>query len=319
MPDRITDEYSTSSVIQDLVVANRALVSELQQIGIDVYFVVDQVKGMTREQWLSNVHAEFRDRVFDFSFADFLARFPDKTFSGRASYDNHVSISAFMDSDLGQQYDFVWWMEDDVRSTSSWATIMSYLNATIPPEQPEPQYWELYDHRAAGTHLQGRYMPDLFLTADWWPEEKKEPLWDPPGPYCATFARTEELAKALINLTGYSRALHKQMMAHYARGHSCYVEHFVPTVAKRSGLKIHHAQLPSLRNPKLYPTAPSSTTWAHWFAEAASIYYDRWKSDSSICRPTALLHKVIPGLSALLQQQAAFLSDDGAASERDQT
>ena len=39
-----------------------------------------------------------------------------------------------------------------------------------------------------------------------------------------------------------------------------------------------------------------STTWAHWFPEAASVYYNRWKNDPLICRPSPqLLHKVVPG------------------------
>lgn len=210
------------------------------------------------DAWKAGLLPKYQGRVFSFDYEAFLARYPPGTFKGEVWYDNHVSLNAFMESKIGSQYNFAWWLESDVRSTGSWAAIMSFLNATVPLHEPLIQAWELRrEDRNLSTSV-SRYQPDLFLTSDFFPVQVEEHDLAALGPQCSAWARDDQKAKALINFTGFSRRLHDEMMALYDVGFSCFCENFIPTVAKRTGLRIHAAELPSRRNPAAHPKVEES-------------------------------------------------------------
>ena len=53
-----------------------------------------------------------------------------------------------------------------------------------------------------------------------------------------------------------------------------------------------------------------STTWAHWYPHAATIYYDRWQANASVCRPgPELLHKITYG-ELIRQLSSSRLKDE---------
>ena len=238
-PDRLhTDPQSEKERQQAFALANRALIAELQSVGIDVYFLMNYPRdGEPYEEWYKGVLPDYQGRIFSYVQEDWIDRFPTGTFKGEIAYDNQVSLNAFMASNVGSQYQFAWWMEDDVRSTGSWASVMSFLNATL--KHPHD-------------------MPDLFLTSDYDPYIDQERNKAATGPSCTTFAGKDGLSGSLINLTGFSRKLHDAMMAHYAAGESCQCEIFVATVANQHGLKVHAAQLPSRVDLQAAPNWPES-------------------------------------------------------------
>lgn len=250
---RVRPEWVHKNTINDVhIPIYRSLITELQAIGIDVYFLVHLRQEWNMAGWMDEVHPEFKGRVYAFVFEEFTSHFLPGTFRDPV-YDNHVSLSSFMNSTVGRQYEFAWWMEDDIRTTSSWSNLFNYLNATVPEFEPKPLEWELRNDR---THLPesklGRYQPDLFLTwlHDGSPKAEEMTVGD--GNRCSDFVKPNELAKAFIMFTGYSRRMHDAMMSYYASGHSCFCETFVPTIAKRNRLNIHLAQLPQYMNPAVH-------------------------------------------------------------------
>lgn len=250
---RIRPEWLHKNTInQGDIPTYRALVTELQSAGIDVYFLVHLRQEWNAEAWRNDVFPEFKNRVFTFVFEDFTSQYLPGTFRDPV-YDNHVSLSTFMNSTIGRQYDFAWWMEDDIRTTGSWATLFNFLNATVPIQRPKPYDWELREDSAVSlSDASEPYQPDLFITVlrDGAPTIEEDTVGA--GNRCLDFVRPNELAKAFIMFTGYSRRMHEAMMAYYASGHSCFCEYFVPTIAKRNRLNIHVAKLPVYKNDAVH-------------------------------------------------------------------
>ena len=295
-----SDSLNLATTHAETLMHLRSIVSELQSSDMDVYFVVDS----SREFRLSRVAPDLAARIFTFTLKDFASEFPARTFASPL-YDNHASLSAFMESAMGQQYSFSWWLEEDVRSTASWAAVLQNIRATIPKQDPEPYDWELRQAQTA----RGDYKPDLILT---WLEEglstTEDRLHDRNGGMCSTWAEPEELAKTYIQLHGVSRRMHDAMMNEYRQGHSCYVEYFIPTVAKRARFPIHVAQLPVFTNALVDKTAwvsasynshvetnrpTCSQTWGTWQKHASTPFYRDWMINDGICRPgPAIMHKV---------------------------
>ncbi|GAA94403.1 uncharacterized protein L969DRAFT_89810 [Mixia osmundae IAM 14324] len=258
----------------DRLLSYRALIAEAEvDAGIDVYFVPHVPANISIESFMTTVRSEFRDRTIPFSFETASAPYPDVDWQN-VLHSNHIAVDYFLDLTQAQQYDGVWWAEEDVRLLGSWKTFFENVKRSLAVSR-----WQSWV-----AEEETRKPPNLILFMG--QESNLLPPWvEGRARGCLAFSPPEHILKAWITIGYLTRKLHETFKELYRSGINCYTEEFIPTAARHANLSTISISMP------VYKRADRPETTFDWGGRAAPDFYRDWR-DLDICVPTPmLLHK----------------------------
>jgi hypothetical protein len=284
---RISQNQVFSNDIQNFI---RSVITEVGWIaGVDVvllYFVDGDKNSVVP----TNIPEEFQPLLRIHDRFDIVTEFPTEAvvFDGvfqQAGYPaigvfGHMSGLWFMKKN--PQYEFMWIIESDVRSTGSWARILDHL----------------------GTNQD-------FMTT--YPIEKTDPTWVWKSP---KFDQ-DDLYNGLQVFYGTSKSFAAIAYRELELGNNAFLEQFLPSVAKKNNMTTSYTALPVygkveltewinelfVYNKRKMPSwAIVKGTESHLFevgstfvnfgGAAAQPFYEHWITEPSFCPTTAIIHPI---------------------------
>ncbi|GAA94404.1 hypothetical protein E5Q_01056 [Mixia osmundae IAM 14324] len=261
---------------QDRLMSYRALVAEAETVaGVDVFFVPHIPPDVNTTEFLNSVSSEFRSRVIPFSFETAIAPYPNIDWRN-VMWSNHIAVNYFLDLEQSQQYDQVWWAEEDTRLLGTWQDFFAKVNSSLAVSRW--QSWVPREDTLKPPNLMLFMGEDNDLLCGGWVSPRAED--------CLGFVDASVMSKAWITLGFSTRQLHEAFKTLYQAGHSCYTEYFIPTAARYANLSTISLSMP------IYKHAGSAGTTFDWAGVTAHEFYREWRENLDMCAPTPmLLHK----------------------------